>query len=615
MDLLSRVALNVSSSIIQNIISKILDQTKLEEKEEITLWLSNLKGRNTAKAIGQVTHVKTLWSTDKEISLYEFYYPSKIETDKSLIKEISGLKDFDSQNNYVIEGTGGQGKSIFLRYLCGQELQSKYSSNRIPIFIELKNIQAGSSLAKLINDSLIKNNLKPDFDVFDILAQSGKLILLLDAFDEIDPSEITKCITDIENIADRYKDNLQIIITSRPNTDIQHSSKFRVCYLHPLDEMDHLPFLRKSCTVIKEAEKIYKAIQLSKVGVSNLLTTPLMMTLLILLYETSEIIPNTVPRFYEELFDVLFYRHDRTKPGFRRKRYTNLEDTEIKIYFSAFCFHAHLKNYGIFNTEQFNECCKLATKATGIAVDPILFRNEIIKTICLMLEEGFTYSFIHKSVLEFYFAEYVKSSSQEFAKKFYNGIIENYPSNRDWYAITKFLSQIDEYRYEKFYIMNLINEIENNFSINFSQDSDIDKFQTSIINEYFEKHEVRFLVNLVNKSLLKMWSPSVKSNNFIFEMAHNFWQKEIRKEINKCEIEFIKSIPDKYIIKTTVEYPKSIIEVQALYSEYKTYMPSTVINASKIKTFNFIKFMKFRAEEIINRENQNIELMDLFLKN
>lgn len=73
-----------------------------------------------------------------------------------------------------------------------------------------------------------------------------------------------------------------------------------------------------------------KVIAQSKSEIRGLLTTPLMLTLLVILYKTIQTIPETLPRFYEELFDVLFYRHDHSKPGFRRKRFTKLDDSAIK---------------------------------------------------------------------------------------------------------------------------------------------------------------------------------------------------------------------------------------------------------------------------------------------
>lgn len=439
----------VGAALVKKVVDDIYDGFKKSGINMLGKARSDVKESAIARALNSTTKVKTLWNIEKEVSLYDFYYPSTIEFSKDTKKKISAIKDFGHSGHFVIQGTAGQGKSIFLRYLCGQELNPTHTSGRVPIFIELRRITKEQDLKSLIQSSLEKYKLPHTPEAWKALAESGKFILLLDAFDEIDPLLVTKTIGDLEALVELHHESLQIIITSRPDSDIQKSNFFRVFRLSQLSATDHAPFLKKICSDKEQAESLLKVLKDSTSDVSSLLTTPLMMTLLVILYKSLQTIPDTVPKFYEELFDVLFYRHDHSKPGFRRKRYTQLDDGIVKRLFSAFCFYSRLKGYGVLTNQQLHECCAQAAVACNQAFDAEKFKSELVKTICLMQEEGFEVSFIHRSVAQYYAASFVRNSGEEFAQRFYNLAKEN----RGWELEIKFLSQIDTYRFAKYFEM------------------------------------------------------------------------------------------------------------------------------------------------------------------
>ena len=74
-----------------------------------------------------------MWQFEREIDLLKFYYPTKVKLDNE-ITVISDLDGFKYAGNFLIQGTVGQGKSIFLRYLTAIELLKRRS---IPLSITL----------------------------------------------------------------------------------------------------------------------------------------------------------------------------------------------------------------------------------------------------------------------------------------------------------------------------------------------------------------------------------------------------------------------------------------------------------------------------------------------
>lgn len=466
------------------LLKKALDDIYIKVKElginHLGRARSDIKEITIARALSSITKVKTLWNVEKEVSLYEFYYPSSIIFSETIRKNIASLKDLGTRQNFVIQGTAGQGKSIFLRYLCGQELMPSLTSNRVPLFVELRRVREDLSVNSLILEALQKYKLPYTDTAWDFLASSGKFVLLMDAFDEIDPALSGQAVADIEKLSELYGDTLQIIVTSRPDADIQRSHRFRVCKLAPLGGNDHLPFLKKICPEKGQAESLMKVLHSSPTEIRELLTTPLMMTLLVILYKSLQTVPDTVPRFYEELFDVLFYRHDHSKPGFRRKRFTQLDDTKIKKLFSAFCFYVRLEGLGVLTNEQLQTCMTRANKACNESVDSDKFKDELIKTVCLMQQDGFEYSFIHKSVTQYYAASFVRGSSEEFAAKFYALAAKT----QSWDLELKFLSQIDTYKYTKWYEIPLINVIASTLQYSFATN---DNSAESRLNDHLMK--------------------------------------------------------------------------------------------------------------------------------
>lgn len=472
------IAAAAATSVLKKVFDDVYEAAKKSGRAFITRNRADLKDSVIARAIHSITKVKTLWNIEKEVSLYDFYYPSSIEFSKGVRKRVNGIKDFGGAGNFVIQGTAGQGKSIFLRYLSGQELDGRFSAGRLPLFIELRRLRGDLNLTDLTLQALERFKLPCTVEAWRTLAASGRVTLLLDAFDEVDPQLAERTVNEIEGFAEIYRDQLQILVTSRPDADIQKSSAFRVVKLAPLSATDHQPFLKKICTDTEQAESLVKALRASSVEVSLLLTTPLLMTLLVILYKSAQTIPDTVPKFYEELFDVLFYRHDHSKPGFRRKRFTTLDDGSVKRVFSAFCFITRLDNRGVLTSSQFQDACIRASDSCGIVVDPPALRNELVKTVCLMQEDGFELSFIHKSVAQYYAASFVARSGDEFAQQFY----QLGRSPRSWELELRFLSQIDRYRYARYFEKPLLEGFGGEIGVNFGAPKNSD---AENINDYF----------------------------------------------------------------------------------------------------------------------------------
>ena len=86
-------------------------------------------------------------------------------------------------------------------------------AGRVPVFLELRRYDGKLTFREFLIKAVAQYQIPCDSDVFDYLADSGKLVLLLDAFDEIDTDSVTSVLEEIEFLAQRYP-KTQIVITS-----------------------------------------------------------------------------------------------------------------------------------------------------------------------------------------------------------------------------------------------------------------------------------------------------------------------------------------------------------------------------------------------------------------
>jgi predicted NACHT family NTPase len=214
---LTGIEISVVAKALAPIFGEIVKSAKGSAEKTLTKWSSKGFASRIAKKLSTADKIKTIWSPNKDLSLLSIYYPSKIKYHDRTTHSINSLADLPEEN-VVIEGIVGHGKSMFLRFLYLQELAG-LGSNRLPLFIELRTINEKRDLETHIQEALARFEVANDAVIFDYLAQLGRIVILLDGFDELDDNFVVATISAIENLVEKY-DGLRIVITSRPSADI-----------------------------------------------------------------------------------------------------------------------------------------------------------------------------------------------------------------------------------------------------------------------------------------------------------------------------------------------------------------------------------------------------------
>lgn len=441
------------SRLLQPIIKDIYEGAKKAGARGLLKWDQRGFPAKLSRRIKAIENVRTLWKPDP-ISLRDFFHPPKVFLNDK--PEFLGRLSQLPSNTIVIEGIVGQGKSVLLRSLATEEILSN-DAKRLPVFLELKDLNTKLDLRQAINKQLESYDIEVDEESLNYLFKSGKISLLLDGFDEIEENLVKSTYLEIEHLSLRYPE-LQIVVTSRPSREIQKSPTFKTVKIAQLTSSEYSAFLSKLGVSSEKSLSLRTAIKNSPSKISNLINTPLMLTLVVIVYEAESEIPETLPEFFDRLFQTVFSRHDRIKAAFTRKHHCGLSERALQSLFEAFCFMTLQLGYGrTLSQTQFDEIFDLAldySDNSKCAAED--FKRDITEVACLMLDDGIdSVTFLHKSILEYYAAAFVRRLSEENAKKFYEMAIEG---GQEWQEVLTFLKSIDAFRHARNYLIPAITE-------------------------------------------------------------------------------------------------------------------------------------------------------------
>lgn len=401
-------------------------------------------------------YTKTLWSPETAVAIESFFVaPTVIEPRRSRQRNLDDPAALRRRGEgLLVLGTIGQGKSILMRHLAVNEP----ARGRIPILIELRSV-GGANLLDAARDHLRRLGFGALADQdFRQLLTTGGFSLLLDGLDEVTPSsQRSTCIASIEQTILEYPQTL-VIVSARPGTGAEHASSLKAVHLGDLDRQA-IPKLIKAYSPTEEhAQALTEKIKTPDYRmVIELLSTPLMVALLVIRFRENDPVPKNQAQFYENLFELLVARHDRLKPAFNRKRNSDLSDKILRDLFEVLCFR--VKRMLLAEGEDTDggdlarrdlvrlleeEC--VASGVVKTAAESVL--GDIINVTSMVLQEQDTCRFLHRSVLEYHVASFIRSRDDETAARFYRAMRLD-DRWQDWAQELAFLIQIDPVRFRE----------------------------------------------------------------------------------------------------------------------------------------------------------------------
>ena len=523
----------------------------------------------------KITKVKTLWNYDSPVDLNEFYVSPKIFVHHKR-KEIHNIEDKDFDDNVLIQGMAGQGKSILLRKLCSVE------SSRgvyVPVFFELRKLKDGvlKNILEYLNFNGW-NNVLEDSVKYDHVYASVNFAFFLDGLDEVPSCHMNAIVNEIDELAGRYKKH-RFIVSSRYNSGLEYSSNFCVVNIDNLDidKNEHVPILTKISDDIELTTHIVREINQCNDTIKGLLITPLYVTLLFINFKSQRGMPSAITEFYNELFGVLLKRHDNAKISFVRERLVSVGDLDFRKIFNGFCFAS--KEYS--NTNEFNKynlvnSIDASKKYYGLEFESSDYLNDVVSITSLIINEGELYQFIHKSIQEFFSCSFICSSPERLKEKFYKICLRD--QSRKWRQELSFLVTEDSYAYTKYFLTPLVEEFLN---------TKIDKIDRILKNPTGEIFKEIFCDNVFIFTYVEM-APSKSSlsikNNLVVKLGNN----NIEKFINIMEIFYTLNLEkaSREISSAIAMHPNRFQAIDERRKQGHTYYSFRLHELCKFKEFD-----------------------------
>jgi|GEM_PF-1405015 len=438
--------ISAASSLIGKLVGEMVSALKKPAAAKLDELRAPAKIRALAKKLSLFEQVKTLSNPEKPQKIGEFYLAPKFSYPNGRDFSVEKIEDFGIEEHPLIEGIAGQGKSMFMRQIFVSEVRE---GKRLPILLELRRITTDEGLLFLILQNIKTFGFPAGEFVWKYLASEGKVLLLLDGFDELKDELRTSFVGELERLIIEFPE-LKLIITSRPEAAIRGVPFFRSVTLKVLDNYQKEEIIKKIC-VKNTADSLLDGLKKNPI-LFEMIDTPLFVTLLCVAYRAEQYIPETTHELYDLIFNTLLYRHDAFKPGFDRPRRSGLGNHQFCKVFENFCFLS-LKDQRVrMSDERASAYIKIALKNENIvSVSEDKYFHDLVKITCLFVQDGIEYQFLHKSIQDYFCAKYIKGLPDATAEKFYAAVLKKSAVIGQFTQVLRFLRGIDTHRYTKYF--------------------------------------------------------------------------------------------------------------------------------------------------------------------
>jgi NACHT conflict system SNaCT domain-containing protein/NACHT domain-containing protein len=431
---------------LDGIVDELLNSATGKVKKKISETFAIKELQYFKENVERVGQVKTILNPDTIVNLKEIFFEKAVSFDGDYIECFSEFKS----KQVLVEGGPGQGKSLYLRWLC---LKEGASSTFIPIFIEFRNLKYEKKLKDELIEAVGDLGVNLDNSLFDFLAKSERIIFILDGFDEVPNKERSRIARELETIVRSYP-NLRIIVSSRPDSGMGSSFYFKKYKISPMYiELQKL-FVSHLYKSSDQSQSIINILTSSEF-ISEVTTTPLLLTLFTITYNARQFKPDSLSEFYSLIFPTMLYRHDRMKIGFERERKACLTDYQMQRLFESLSFLSLNENNTRFPACAFRQYLENSAKLERLAenIEDLLI-DDITNITALIVRDGFdNFSFTHKSIQEYFAAAFISRLNEERKGNFYQMVIKDLNEFRKWQNTLTFLETIDERNYKKYFLI------------------------------------------------------------------------------------------------------------------------------------------------------------------
>jgi hypothetical protein len=515
---------------------------------------------NSVKKYGKI---KTILYRTEPKYIYDFFVcPDLRKGDNHRINGSSVNNILSLSHFVIIQGTGGIGKSTFLKHLFINEISNK---DLIPVFIELKDL----------------NSINEDYDISDFVFQrlydlgstlkkeymeyalrSGCFLFLLDGYDEIFTDKKDLFFRKLDGFCDRYSENY-FVISSRPYSEFVEFQRFSVLALESLNKNQALELVEKVDFDEEIKQRFLTALDERLYDKhTSFASNPLLLSIMLLTFDNFAEIPEKLHLFYANAFETLYSKHDATKAGYRRELRCSLSFDSFKKAFSYFCFLTYYQGKIELTYDEVSVVLKKISPHVP-PFEPTNFLYDLINSVCVLYKEGLNYKFTHRSFQEYFTAVFLKELSDQNMKKLGTELAKKDLFRLSSDSVFPMLLDMTEQRFEQNILLPLIIEVEST-----CEDADKYDFYYKLLSPGISYHlhpskgEVRLVLCIGVNAENRM-------GDFLFQMSRHYVDTQTEhsqhlEDASQKLLDYLKRELN-YEIDVTVPCNKSL-ENKKLYS-------------------------------------------------
>lgn len=379
--------------------------------------------RYLIKLSERVREITSITFPQLKLNIYEAYEPlymvrnTHFDTQKDLISA-DELVSSPSRPVIIVDGAG-MGKSTFSKFIVASLL---FKSDRIPILFDLRKLDPKLDITDNFATELDFPDEKFDRNLFYRLLKLGKFFVILDGFDETPIDHQHLLANQLHEMSAKGGENA-ILITTRPQDVTPDLINATILKFAPFTLEQALSLLKRYDKVSKldVGERLCK--EISSVP-SKFIESPLLVSLLYRTYGVNNSIADKISTFYDEIYHALYKGHDLiNKNGYARHKKSGLGFEDFRKLLRALCHYMMLKMKTSFNSlseaDSFIENAAKISQAIPNSTSDFL--DDLLVAVPLMQRDGTEYKFFHKTLLEYFAAEYIifNDSSLSLLKKIF----------------------------------------------------------------------------------------------------------------------------------------------------------------------------------------------------
>ncbi|QYJ93349.1 NACHT domain-containing protein [Shewanella spartinae] len=325
------------------------------------------------------------------------------------------LSFVESTNTLLVLGQPGGGKTTFLKYLSlvytGFIDTGSQIKPLLPVYIPLRDYSKQDNLTKnhewFLNFTLccaseVSGGQDTRLWFMDQLTK-GNCLLLVDGIDELPASVSKDVLASFRSFANKYRSN-KYVATCRTASYHHSLEGFKICEVDDFDHEEVISFSKHWFQDEKKLKKFLGDLEKSLVA-KELCKTPLLMTMVCLMYDYNRSIPENRFELYQSCVDTLMYKWDTFREIDRCRRVTEISNSR-KTYILSNIARKTLDNESIFLRK--HDLCRMFSDEINllgleVSADELLFDMESNMGI-FVEKSNDIYSFSHLTFQEFFAA-------------------------------------------------------------------------------------------------------------------------------------------------------------------------------------------------------------------